>query len=91
MFLGDGTPVRAKVDMDFIESTTVPEQMNLRDMHSPDHAKIVTVKRGDTLQGIASREYDNPGEWRRIADANGLDDPMALEPGSRLLVPPILK
>jgi nucleoid-associated protein YgaU len=49
------------------------------------------MKRGDTLQAIAHAEYDDPREWRRIADTNGIDDPMSLRPGNKLLVPPILK
>jgi len=65
--------------------------MQHRDKQSPDHAKVYTVQRGDTLQAIAYREYDNPSEWRRIAEANAVDDPLALEPGTRLLVPPILR
>lgn len=91
MFLNDGTPVRAKVDIDLVEATTVEEQATARDKRSPDHAKVYTVQRGDTLQSIAWREYDDPAEWRRIAEANGIDDPMSLEPGTKLLVPPILK
>ena len=42
-------------------------------------------------KGIAFREYDDPAQWRRIAEANGIDDPLALQPGRRLLIPPILK
>ena len=91
MFLNDGTPVRAKVDIELTEATTVQELGGSRDPQSPDHAKVVTVKRGDTLQQVAFREYDDPAEWRRIAEANGIDDPMEMEPGTRLLVPPILK
>jgi len=91
MFLNDGTPVRAKVDFELIEATTITEQQMHKGQQSPDHAKVYTVQRGDTLQNIAWREYDDPAEWRRIAEANGIDDPMSLEPGTRLLVPPILK
>lgn len=90
MFLNDGTPVRAKVDLELIEATTADRQME-KPKESPDHAKVYTVHRGDTLQSIAFREYDDPAEWRRIAEANGIDDPMAVEPGTKLLVPPILK
>ena len=36
-------------------------------------------------------EYEDPGEWRRIADANGIDDPFRLEPGKKLIIPPILR
>ncbi len=89
MFLPDGTPVRAKVSITLREVED-PNELAAY-FQSPDHAKLHTVKRGDTLQQIANREYENPAEWRRIADANGIDDPLNLEPGTRLLVPPILK
>lgn len=91
MFLDDGTPVRAKVTISLVEATTMDEQRQHRQPQSPDHAKVYTVQRGDTLQAIAYREYDDSAEWRRIAEANAVDDPMALEPGTKLLVPPILK
>lgn len=91
MFLPDGTPVRAKAKVDLKQALPVSQQMDENPKQSPDHAKLYTVKRGDTLQGIAYEEYDDPREWRRIADTNGIDDPMGLEPGSKLLVPPIIK
>jgi hypothetical protein len=91
MFLNDGTPVRAKVDLDLVEATTIKEQQMGGGPQSPDHAKVYTVQRGDTLQHIAYKEYDDPSEWRRIAEANNIDDPLNLEPGTKLLVPPILK
>lgn len=91
MFLPDGTPVRAKVSLELIEATSLQEQMQKKHKSSPDHAKVYVVQRGDTLQSISYKEYDTVNEWRRIAEANGIDDPMDLEPGLRLLVPPILK
>jgi hypothetical protein len=90
MFLNDGTPVRAKVNLNLIIGETPEEQQEHGSGKSPDHAKMWTVRRGDTLAAIAHKEYDNPGEWRRIADANGIDDPMSLKPGTKLIVPPIL-
>jgi nucleoid-associated protein YgaU len=90
MFLNDGTPVRAKVDLTLKTGLTPQELNKEKEMHSPDHAKMVTVRRGDTLSAIAHVEYNDSGEWRRIADANGIDDPMTLRPGMKLLVPPIL-
>ncbi|MCA9514345.1 MAG: LysM peptidoglycan-binding domain-containing protein [Myxococcales bacterium] len=90
MFLPDATPVRAKVSVCLTQIATVTFEDMFRQKQSPDHAKFVTVRRGDTLQGIAHREYRNPREWRRIAESNGLHDPLNLKPGTRLLVPPIL-
>jgi len=88
LFLPNATPVRAKVDISLEQVKLTSEEVS---KESPDHAKLYTVKKGDTLQGIAMAEYDDPREWRRIAKTNNLDDPMELRPGMKLLVPPILK
>ena len=52
----------------------------------------LSVARGETLAGIAYESYGDATVWRCIADANALDDPRKLRPGTRLLVPalPIL-
>ena len=52
----------------------------------PDFTTRV-VKRGDTLSSIAAEMYDDPGLWRILADANGMDDPRALDIGRVLHVP----
>lgn len=91
MFASDGTPVRATLTMKLREAREAVEQAKGTPPESPDRAKLHAVRRGETLQSIAAREYDDPGEWRRIADANGIDDPARLEPGLRLLVPPIIR
>jgi len=91
MFLNDGTPVRAKCGITLVEDMSHKAARVKKEKKSPDNAKFRTFKRGDTLQSIAFEEYDNPAEWRRIADVNGIDDPLNVEPGTRLLVPPILK
>ena len=43
----------------------------------------------DSLWLMAAREYDDPGEWVRIAQANDLDDPREIAPGDWLALPPI--
>lgn len=89
MFLDDGTPVRAVLNCVFTEFTPPEEQLKGNPRHSPDHTKRRVVKQGDTLSWIAGKEYGNPNEWRIIADANGIDDPMNLTPGQELLIPPL--
>ncbi len=91
MFRSDGVPVRATMSIKLREAVDPHDQAQRRPRESPDHAKLHAVRRGETLQSIAAKEYDDPGQWRRIADANGIDDPFRLEPGQRLLVPPILR
>lgn len=90
MFLEDGTPVRASLRVKFKEYWPPADQSQQKPRNSPDHTKQRVVKQGETLALIAAQEYDDPSEWRRIADANDIDDPIGLAPGTRLVVPPIL-
>jgi hypothetical protein len=89
MFLPNGVPCRARCKLTLTEA---PDPTNPEGAvrGSPDTAHVHLVGRGDTLQSIAFKEYDDAGEWRRIAEANGIDDPLELAPGKRLLIPPIL-
>ena len=91
LFLDTGAPVRATVTLKLRESLPAKEQKTKTKPQSPDHAKVRTLKRGETLHAIAAVEYDDPKEWRRIADANGIDDPLNLVPGQKLIIPPIIK
>jgi hypothetical protein len=84
LFLPSGTPVRATVDVSFKE-----HYEEAKKLESADFAKHYVVKRGETLSSIAGEKYGDPGLWRPIAEENGMDDPMALEPGQVLVIPPI--
>jgi hypothetical protein len=46
-----------------------------------------TVLRGDTLSGIAAAYLGDAGRWREIADANRIEDPLSLRPGTPLIIP----
>ncbi|MGH2717152.1 MAG: LysM peptidoglycan-binding domain-containing protein [Actinomycetota bacterium] len=87
LFRPNGTPVRAlcKLELKEIEGQ-VPKQ-------NPTSGSVSTqgshpVIDGDSLPSIAYKEYGDATRWRRIAQANGIDDPMVLRPGTRLLIPP---
>ena len=54
---------------------------------SSDVAKVWVVKQGQTLAMIAAREYGDAREWHAIAEANHIDDPLALRPGTQLVLP----
>jgi hypothetical protein len=89
MFLSDGTPVRAVLAVTFREYRSAEEQTQQTPRESADHTKRRIVREGDTLQLIASREYNNASEWRRIARANRIADPLELTPGQELVIPPL--
>jgi len=90
LFGADGTPLRGKMVTKWTEFSTTADQQKGTPRHSADHTKRRVVKQGDTLANIAAKEYDDPSQWRMIADANGIDDPIHLEPGRELLIPPII-
>jgi predicted small secreted protein len=46
------------------------------------------IRPGDTLYGIAAREYGDPLEWLTIYESNPWIDPEALVPGDKIFIPP---
>jgi hypothetical protein len=90
MFSSSGFPLRATLTVSLKEYKTLDEQIAEIFMQSPDHTHSHVVQRGDTLARIAAARYDNPQEWRAIAEHNGLDDPLDLKPGQILEVPPLV-
>ncbi|MDX6705728.1 MAG: hypothetical protein QOI48_1574, partial [Solirubrobacteraceae bacterium] len=45
------------------------------------------VRDGDSLASIAYQAYGDATQWRTIAQANGIDDPLRLRSGRTLSVP----
>lgn len=87
LFMENGTPVRATATCTFKAWTPNEQDLKEQNLMSADVAKVWVVKRGQTLATIAMHEYGNPGKWRPIALANGIDNPMALDPGMVLVLP----
>ena len=89
LFLDDGTPVRATVDVGFKEGQSVQKQLkrNPRARSSPLQPRTRIVRDGDTLWSIAAAVYGDPAKWRALARANALVNPRILAPGTELLVP----
>ncbi|MCB0075863.1 MAG: LysM peptidoglycan-binding domain-containing protein [Anaerolineales bacterium] len=48
-----------------------------------------TVQQGTRLDWIAYEQYGDATQWRAIATANGLQDPLDLVPGMTLVIPPL--
>ena len=85
LFNASGVPVRATVDI-----TLVSEKTDSSVRNSPDRTKARTVFEGDRLYSFAYAEYGDCSEWRRIAEANGIDNPRLPESGTDIVIPPIL-
>ena len=90
LFMPNGTPVRSKVKIDFLQAkdnTQFPFQNPTSGGREGFNVHI--VKDGETIDWIAFEEYGNPNAWRHLASANRLDDPSRLQPGQRLLLVPV--
>ncbi|HEX2148874.1 MAG TPA: LysM peptidoglycan-binding domain-containing protein [Actinomycetota bacterium] len=87
MFRETGKPVRATCE---ITLTEIPPSAPKQNPTSGGRGAQgwVQMVAGDTLAGIAFREYGDATLWRAIADANLIDDPLRLRPGTELLIPP---
>ncbi|MDE5777061.1 MAG: hypothetical protein K2I10_00910 [Lachnospiraceae bacterium] len=86
MFLADGKPVRAKLDLSF-KSVPVEHTDAFADKKK-DEAKTLTVAEGDTLCSIAKKEYGDARYWRIIALVNGILNPLEIKKGMVLTLPP---
>jgi hypothetical protein len=89
LFLPDGTPVRSTMNVTFQQSAEegrFPGQ-NPTTVSRPGY-KTRRVQEGETLDWIAYDEYGDSARWRELADINGLDNPMILEPGQLLAIAP---
>ncbi len=91
LFDPDGIPLRATLTVTFREYKTLEEQLKELNLQTSDHTKRRVVQRGDTLARIAAEEYDDPRQWRRIAEANPelTANPRQLTPGTTLEIPPL--
>lgn len=86
LFAPEGTPIRA------VCSVTLEEMPGDPDWQNPTSGGLAvhrahTLVEGDSLASVAYREYGDPGMWRPLADYNGIDDPMRIQPGRVLLLP----
>ncbi len=87
-FSESGVPLRATLTVELKEYKTLTEQLQQLNLKSGDHTKADVVGARDTLASVAQRAYGGSGSrWRLIAEANGIDDPSAIRPGSILRIP----
>ncbi len=87
MFLGDGTPVRARLQVSFQGYHNATAEAKEVKRQTADYSKSYTVAQGDTLSKIAALVYGNPALWRPIGMNNDLDDSINLTIGRQLLIP----
>jgi nucleoid-associated protein YgaU len=87
LFSPEGVPLRATLTVTFREYKPLDYQLSQLNLSSPDRTHSHVLQAGDTLSSIAGKYYRRPGEWRRNAEANKIDDPRRLVAGTLLTVP----
>ena len=88
LFDRDGEPLRATLAITLREALPPEEVTRDENNTSPDLYQTWRVAEGDTLDLIAHRVYGDSGYWRPIAAANRLVNPLSLDPGRVLRLPP---
>jgi nucleoid-associated protein YgaU len=86
LFKPDGTPVRATANITLEEAPGTPKKQNPTS-GAIQGRSVHVVREGDSLTSIAYQEFDDPGVWRGLAAFNGIDDPLRVKPGARILIP----
>jgi nucleoid-associated protein YgaU len=86
VFSADGIPLRAVCKL------SLQEVFSAKGATNPTSGALTAkgshpVIEGDSLPSISYRHYGNANLWRRIAEANDIDDPSRLAVGSTLFVP----
>ena len=94
LFHPNGEPIRADIGLELAQAEKAstasassggePQNPTTRALRG---MKIHTVADGDSLASIAYSAYGDPTRWRLIAEANDIDNPLALRRGTPLTIP----
>ncbi|MGV8937562.1 MAG: CIS tube protein [Allorhizobium sp.] len=90
LFDASGMPLRAIVTLSLKRYATIKEQLDDINFQSADHTRLHIVTEGETLPLIAHDAFGDAGQWRVIAEHNGLSEVRDLVPGMRLELPPLV-
>lgn len=87
MFLADGMPVRAKVDLTFKSLLDVKQSKLESPFESPDRTKLRVIHEKEQLWNYAWEEYGDIEQWRAIARENGIMNPLDIVTGQKIKLP----
>ncbi len=91
LFDKSGKPLRAELDIDFIEDDLPVAKVIENKFESPDLTHYRMVKEDDQLPLMCQEIYGSSNYYTLVAKANNLDDFRNLKPGQEIYFPPIEK
>jgi hypothetical protein len=87
-FASNGDPLRARANLSFQQYEEEGNWGPQNPSSGTHHPHILhQVQPGETIDRIAAKHYQDPARWRIIAEANSIIDPLAISPGTRLIIP----
>ena len=89
LFKPSGVPLRAVITANFTDTADDQTRVALAQDESPDLTHVRLVRAGDTLPLMCYRIYGSAGYYLEVAAVNGIDNFRKLEPGSRVVFPPL--
>lgn len=87
MFTPGGFPVRATLSVTFNGHSALEDVLSKVPAKAVETVIDFIVRPGETLASIAERAYGQASLWRRIAEANNIEDVRKLTPGMKLIIP----
>ncbi len=91
LFRPDGVPLRAVIGATFSDNSDDQTRVALAQDRSADLTHVRVTIAGDTLPALCTRIYGDSRYCVEVARANSLDHFRHLEPGTRLVFPPLEK
>jgi len=89
LFLENGIPVRSELNVTF--SSVLIKEEEVQMSSKSESRKLWVVKSGDRLDLIAFAALKDPAQWRRIAVANEINNPLSFpkpqDIGRKLIIP----
>ena len=89
LFDESGDPLRAELDVSFVEDKSPQTIFREAGKSSPDLTHVRIVKAGDTLPLLCKEIYGSSAHYLKVAAENDLDDFRRLVPGQKLRFPPL--
>lgn len=89
MFDSSGKPLSAVVNLTMRGTNAAVGGERKSPFQSPDRTKARVMTEDANIWGIAEKEYGDAREWRRIAEANDVMNPLDIPIGKVLRVPSI--